>query len=106
MANIAVRFKLVGPNKGKTIVLGPKKQYPFVDGICEFECKIEDAAKHAHQLVKFYSAKRVKPSKDAAEAVEVLPDEDEVDEEESKKDESDDKSDDESPPKKASKKTK
>lgn len=82
MAKITVRFKLIGANAGKNIQLGPKKQYHFVKGICEFECKTEDAQRHAQHLGRFYSAKRVKPSKEATIVEEVLPDVDDDEEEE------------------------
>jgi hypothetical protein len=108
MANVAVRFKLIGPNADKTIALGPKNQYAFVKGICEFECPPEDASKHAKTLAMFYSAKRVKPSKEAAEAVEeVLPEIDEADEADAPEEAESDEEDDAAPSKKASsKKTK
>lgn len=58
-----VKFKLVGANEGKTLNLGANKQYKFVKGVCTLECNESDAKKHAHILGKFYSAKRVRPTK-------------------------------------------
>lgn len=83
MSDVLVRFKLLGERKDASIELGPRKQYKFVDGICEFTCPEEDASKHAHTLEKFYGAKRVKPKGGAKE--EVLPNEDDVGEDKSAK---------------------
>jgi hypothetical protein len=80
----AVKFKLVGPNKGKTVKLGANKQYHFVNGVLEFECQEDDAKKHAHILKKYYSAVRVKPEghEEPAPSEDLLPDADDVGEDE------------------------
>ena len=53
-------FQLVGALKGKTVDLGPNKEYKFKDGKMTIQCSHEDLKCHANVLKRYYSAKLVK----------------------------------------------